>query len=72
MVKIFEGLALSQVLLKVFPKYSRNRTEGITLFSNTCLEFIVIFRKIVIIFLVRNTPNNKFLDDTKKETNKVM
>ena len=32
---------------------------------------MVIFRKIVIIFLGRNTPNNKFVDVRNTETNKV-
>ena len=40
-------------------------------FSDTSLKFMVIFRKIVIIFLSRNTPN-KFLDVTNKEIYKVM
>ena len=54
------------------PKYSRNLTEWSTPFSNACLKFMVIFHKIVIVFLGRNTPNNKFLNVTSKETNKVM
>ena len=33
---------------------------------------MVIIRKVVIIFLRRNTPNNKFVNVTNKETNKVM
>ena len=31
---------------------------------------MVIFRKIVILYLGRNKPNNKFLDVTNKGTNK--
>ena len=33
---------------------------------------MVIFRKILIMFFGRNTPNNKFLNVTNKETNKVL
>ena len=32
---------------------------------------MVIFRKVVIIFLGRNTANDRFLDATNKENNKV-
>ena len=32
---------------------------------------MVIFRETITIFPVRNTPNNKFLDVTNKETNKT-
>ena len=35
-------------------------------------KFTAIFRKIVIILLRRNTPNNKFLDVINKGTNKVV
>ena len=45
-------------------------TERSTPFSDTCLRFTAIFCEIVIIFLGRNTPNNKFLDVTNKETKK--
>ena len=41
-------------------------TERSTPFSDTCLNFTAFFRKILIIFLGRNTPNNKFLDVTYK------
>ena len=54
------------------PRYSRTLTKKSASFSDTCLKFMIIFRKIVIIFLGRNTPNNKFLDVTNKETNKFM
>ena len=53
---------------KVLPKHSRMLTERSTPFSGTCLKFTTIFCEIVIIFLGRNTPNNKFLDVTIKET----
>ena len=53
-------------------KHSRTLTERRTPFIDTCLKFAPIFRKIVIIFLSTNTPNNKFLDVTNKETKKVM
>ena len=43
-----------------------------TPFSDTCLRFMVIFRKIVMLFFGRNTPTNKFLVVTNKETNKVI
>ena len=46
------------------------RTERSTPFSDTCLTFTAIFRKIVIIFLGRNTPDNKFFDITNKEIKK--
>ena len=54
------------------PRYSRTLTKKSASFSDTCLKFMIIFRKIVIIFLGRNTPNNTFLDVTNKETNKFM
>ena len=57
---------------KILPKHSRMLTERSTPFSDTCLKFTAIFCEIVIIFLGRNTPNNKFLDVTNKETKKVM
>ena len=47
-------------------------TERGTPFSDTCLKFTAIFCEIVIIFLGRNTSDNKFLDVTNKETKKVM
>ena len=53
------------------PKHSRTLTERSTPFSDTCLKFTAIFCEIVIIFLGRNTPNNKFLDVTNKEIKKV-
>ena len=56
---------------KILPKHSRMLTERSTPFSDTCLKFTAIFCEIVIIFLGRNTPNNKFLDVTNKETKKV-
>ena len=37
-----------------------------TPFRDTCLKFTTIFCEIVMIFLGRNTLNNKFLDVTKK------
>ena len=46
--------------------------ERSTPFSDTCLKFTAIFCEVVIIFLGRNTPNNKFLDVTNKETKNVM
>ena len=33
---------------------------------------MISFRKIVIIFIGRNTPKYKFLDVTNKDTNKFM
>ena len=56
---------------KILPKHSRTFTERSTPFSDTCLKLTAIFLKIVIIFLGRNTPNNKFLDVANKETKKV-
>ena len=56
------------MLLRIWPKYSRTLTEKSTPFSETCQKFTVIFLKIVIIFLGRNTPNNRFLNVTNKET----
>ena len=55
-------------------KYSTNLTERTVLISNTCLKLMVIFVriKIVIIFSVRYIPNNKFLNVTSKQTNKIM
>ena len=47
-------------------KHSRTLTDRSTPFSDTCLTFTAI--KIIITFLGRNTPNNKFLDVTNKET----
>ena len=41
-------------------------------FTGTFKGFMVIIPKVVIFFLDRNTSNNKFLDLTNKETNKVM
>ena len=41
-------------------------------FSDTCLKFMAIVRETAICFFGRNTPNNKFLNVTNKETNKVM
>ena len=48
------------------------RTERSTPFSDTCLKFMAIFCEIVIIFLGRNTSNNKFLNATNKETKKKL
>ena len=43
-------------------------TERNTLLSDTCLKFRAIFRKIVMVFFIRNTPNNnEFLDVTNKQ-----
>ena len=42
-------------------------TEGNTPFSDTGLKFTDVFRKIVIIFIETNTPNNRFLHVTNKE-----
>ena len=61
--KILKGL-YSQ---KILPEHSRTLTERSTPFSDTCLNFLVIFSKIAIIFFGRNTPNNKFIDVTNKE-----
>ena len=57
---------------KILSKHSRMLIERGTPFSDTCLKFMAIFCEIVIIFLGRNTPNNKFLDVRNKETKKVM
>ena len=35
---------------------------------HACLKFMVNFRKIVVIFVGRNTPSNKFLDVVRRET----
>ena len=47
-------------------------TERSRPFSDTYRNFTAIFCKIVIIFIGRNTPNNKFLDVMNKEIKKVM
>ena len=68
-VKFFlKNLTFSQVL----SKYSRTLTERSTPFSDTYRTFTAISCKIIIIFLGRNGTNNKFLDVTNKEINKVM
>ena len=48
--------------------------EKSTHFSGTCLKFMVIFLWLFVITFLRkrDTPNNKFLDVTNKETDKVM
>ena len=51
--------------------YIEKCTVRSTPFNDTCLKFTAIFHKIVIILLGRNTPNNKFVDVTNKETKKV-
>ena len=48
-----------------FWKYYRTLTKRSTPFSDTCLKFVTIFCKIVIIFLGINTTSNKFLDINK-------
>ena len=62
------------MLLKDFAEILQNFywEKYAILVSDTCLKFMVIFSKIVIIFLGRNTPYNRFVDVTNKETNKVM
>ena len=51
----------------ISPKHFEMLSERSTPFSDTCLKFTIIFCEIVIIFLCRNTPNNKFLDVTNKK-----
>ena len=62
----FKDSTFLQVLLRDCAEAFQNAYERCTLFSDDCLKFKVIFHKIVIIFLGRNTPNNKFLDVTNK------
>ena len=57
---------------KILVKHSRTLNERGTPFSDTCLKFKAIFCEIVIIFRDRNTPNNKFIDVTNKETKKIL
>ena len=68
---VFNDLTFSELLLSIFPKYSRTRTEKSAPFNDTCVKFIALFRKLVIVFLGRNTRNNKFLDVTIKDTKKL-
>ena len=67
--RIFKDITFSQVLLKNFAETFL--TERSTRFSDTCPKLTAIFRKIVVIFLGKNTPNNKFLDVTNKLIKKV-
>ena len=63
-----KDLTFSQVIIKDFAKIFQNFYCEKYTFQWHLPEFMVIFRQIVIFFLVRNTPNNKFLDVTNKET----
>ena len=69
--KFFKDSTISQVLLKSFVETFQMLTERNTHFSHIFVKFTAILRKTVTIFFGRNTPNNKVLDVTNKETKKM-
>ena len=66
-----KGFLKIQLFHRYFKKDFVEKFQNAYWEKYTCLKFRAVFRKIVIIALVRNTPNNKFLDVTNKETKKV-
>ena len=70
--KLFKDSTFSPILIKDFTEIFQNSDWEKYTFQCHLLEGYGYFCKIVITFLGRNAPNNKFLKVTIKETNKVM